>query len=341
MGWIQNNKMKAVAHAAMFYSGWSFGGYNVLTDRIEDVQDDKFCRQTAFVLYRIDGAALLLALLVAIYDGGIKMPASWRHQLSYCVQGACGIWVNQYAFLLGLKYTSPTDAAVIQSMRPILILIFGWLTGLEKFTFRKLFGLLIAIGGGFIVIGPSLLHGTRSRSIGYIMLGMQLLLGAVYQLLVKHNTKRIEYSARVNTVHQFISGSILMSISAAVACHDKPSSFTTPGIDSSLTWITVAYAIIICSVGNYCLMTWAMVHLDASTVCIYGQVQPFSTAVIAFVAGVGEKVVLRQFGGVAVLALGIVLVSWEPSKPHSAQDINKESEPLLPEIGSGAINDAG
>ena len=77
-------------------------------------QEEQFCQQTVFILYRQAGAALLLYPVLLILNGRIHWPESWRDAMWILLQGISGIYVNQFLFLLGLARTTPNLAAIFQ-----------------------------------------------------------------------------------------------------------------------------------------------------------------------------------------------------------------------------------
>ena len=88
--------------------------------------------------------------------------------------------------------------------------------------------------------------------------------------------------------------------------HSPPHSLARPPPNHPPTHSTLLQAICVCSVANYWIMTWACIHLEASTVGLYGLVQPFSTALIAYFAN-GTTVAPREFGGAVRVFVSISL----------------------------------
>ena len=68
------------------------------------------------------------------------------------VSGLLGVAINQMLFFTGLNHTTPVDAAIINSVNPIMVLVFAaWLLK-EKVSSTKLAGILLGATGAMMLI---------------------------------------------------------------------------------------------------------------------------------------------------------------------------------------------
>lgn len=70
--------------------------------------------------------------------------------------GVTGITCNQLFFVWGLAYTSAADAALLQSLTPLLVLLLARRGGQEAITPAKLGGMILALAGVAVIVGHGL-----------------------------------------------------------------------------------------------------------------------------------------------------------------------------------------
>jgi drug/metabolite transporter (DMT)-like permease len=179
--------------------------------------------------------------------------------------------------------------------------------------------------------------GYRADPIGVGVLAACLCAGAGYCLELRsfgnHPTYK-NYSSFQQTAWQYVVGGTCMGLTS-LFCWDEPDAFASPGPPRELTWIAVAYAVVVASGMNYWIMTWCGRHLEASTLGVYGLIQPFSTAIISYCA-FGTAVPLSMILGTAMVAASILMISWQQAideakatRPINAVDTSNERDPLL------------
>eukprot|EP00040_Diaphanoeca_grandis_P017244 m.89637 g.89637 ORF g.89637 m.89637 type:complete len:367 (+) comp26318_c0_seq2:424-1524(+) len=320
----------ATCHLLMTFAALSYGGYNILLKKLTEFPDsmsekEQFCRQTTFIFYRISSATVLLVFFGVFCQSQPKLPESRWHTMSYIVQGGTGIFIAQYFFLLGLGHTSPTDAAVVQATTPLIVVFIAVMCCFEKLTLRKAVGFAVGVGGAIVTLGPSIWHGTSSDFVGYMLLVIQTTSESVFLLFLKKSSQRVGYTAAINTMYQYLFGSIFMGGTAASACYNHPEAFETPGVGNDFTWIALAYAIVIASCTNCTIITYCCTYLEASTVGFYGLVQPFATAVFAYFA-FGTKLKGTDFIGMIMVVVGIVIVNWPVKSGGTTREHDDEEE---------------
>lgn len=121
----------------------------------------------------------------------------------------CFLWFfSNYLTVKCLAYTTVASSTILTSTSSVWTLIFGSITGVERFTFRKLLGVMASMAGIALVsmvdIGDedsdidrgSFPHKTRGEvALGDCLAFLSAVLYGVYAVLMK---KRIEDETRVN-----------------------------------------------------------------------------------------------------------------------------------------------
>ena len=105
------------------------------------------------------GWCAIRATGAAVVMGGIALGLGrWRLPFKDLPKVAglacCGIIVNQILFITGLRQTTPTQAALINTTIPVATLAFSCLLGQEALTWRKILGIALALGGAGCLLVP-------------------------------------------------------------------------------------------------------------------------------------------------------------------------------------------
>lgn len=211
----------------------------------------QFCQQTVFILYRQGGATLLLYPALLVMFRRVHWPENWRDALRITLQGISGIFVNQFLFLLGLARTTPNLAAIFQPLCPVVTVGLAVLLRYERLTWRKSLGVLLGVGGAFLMAGLSIFHGASSDTIGVFLLMVQVFASAVWLLLMKGSYQK--YDALVLTAHQYLVSTVCVGLTS-ISCYREAEVFEQPGVGGWVTWSCLAFSVVVASFANYFIM---------------------------------------------------------------------------------------
>jgi drug/metabolite transporter (DMT)-like permease len=185
-----------------------------------------------------------------------------------------GVSINQMMFFTGLNHTTPVDAAIINSLNPILVLVFAaWILH-ERIGKSRLGGILLGAAGALMLIllgNPISLKGGNLT--GDMFIVANTVAWGLYLVISK--PLMVKYNPFVMMRWMFLIGFIgVFPFSIKQALEINFSSF------DSYTWFAILYIIIGTTFMAYFFITYSLKRLSASVVAYYTYIQPIIVAVI-------------------------------------------------------------
>jgi drug/metabolite transporter (DMT)-like permease len=207
--------------------------------------------------------------------------------------GLIGLALNQAFFLLGLKYSTTTNSAILNSLIPLFTLFFAILMGSEKFSKLRGASFLLAVTGAVVIrdfsefgISSDTFRGDLFTLLNCACLALFLTLS---QGFFKKN------SPLWSTAWMFLFGSLVLF---ALSIGDWPLLFRAELGQGFV--LAAAYNIVFATMIAYYLNSWTLTKVSPSVVAVFIYLQP----VIAVLNGwinLGERV-----GGRTLLAMGLI-----------------------------------
>ena len=211
--------------------------------------------------------------------------------------GFFGVTMNQMCFTIGLYFTHVSHSAVIVGLGPIYILLLAVLFRLERATWHKVMGMLIALGGIAVLasetgIGQSAsIEGdaiTMAGSIGF----------AIYVVLGKRVAE--QYDTLTMTAFNHFAGA-LMVLPAAI--HEvRALSSARLWHQPWRAWAAVVYMAVFSSALAYVFYFWLLRYLEASQLAAFTYLLPVLATILG-ILWLGEKGSWSQVLG-GFMALG-------------------------------------
>jgi drug/metabolite transporter (DMT)-like permease len=185
-----------------------------------------------------------------------------------------GVAINQMMFFTGLNHTTPVNAAIINSVNPILVLVFAAWILKEQVGTSRLAGILLGATGALMLIllgNPLSLKGGNLTGDMFIMVNT-----AAWSLyLVISKPLMVKYNPFLLMRWLFMIGFIAVfpfSISQATEINF--------GSFDSYTWFAIFYIIIGTTFMAYFFITYSLKRLSSSVVAYYTYIQPIIVAII-------------------------------------------------------------
>jgi drug/metabolite transporter (DMT)-like permease len=201
-----------------------------------------------------------------------------------------GIWH------LSLHYTTVSNATLLSNFAPIFIAL--WLWGVHRVRFTRIFiaGMVVALAGAVMLIGPNAMLG-GDRLLGDGLGLVTAVFYAAYQLVIKN--ARDHYSTvRLMAWSTTITALALLPFALASSGPFWPAQATG--------WLPLLGLALIAQVGGQTVIAYAFAHLPASLSSVSLLIQPLTATIAAWIL-FAEAIGPVQMAGGALLLYGIYL----------------------------------
>lgn len=189
--------------------------------------------------------------------------------------GFVNIPVNQFLFLKSLEYTSAPHVSLAYALTPAFVYLIVFLVHRQTSSYKKLFGILLAIIGTVVVLMEKKFDFSSSTFIGDILALLAAFSWAIYTVVGKNIT--MKYGAIYATFLSMIVG-FFMYLPIFWLLPDK---LVITNI-SATNWLQLFYLGAITSGVGYALWNYILGKMDASKASVFNNLQPIITAIFAF-----------------------------------------------------------
>jgi drug/metabolite transporter (DMT)-like permease len=237
------------------------------------------------------------ALCLAVYCTRARLfgqaDFSRRNLLLLLVVGL-SIVFNWLALFDSYRYTSIGIASTVYHVQPFFVFFLGALLFKEKLSGGRLFWLVVAFGGVWLIVNPNFLH--MSESGDYVKgCGLALVAAMLYAVAALSSKKIKGVPPHVIALVQLLIGIVIL---APYAKFDS-----LPQVPAQWGCLIVLGAVH--SAAMYILLYSAYQRLDTSRIAIIAYVYPLVAIIVDYVY-FGRMLSLTQIaGGVLVLSAGL------------------------------------
>jgi drug/metabolite transporter (DMT)-like permease len=256
---------------------------------------------TPFALSGIRVVAAAAAFFVIARLTGNFEPIARRHWPLLLSSSFCGIVFNQWLFVTGLSLTTVINSVLITTAMPVFTLIIGSVTGIERPSWRRLFGILLAAAGVIYLISPARTDANAGSRLGDLLILCSSFIYGCYIVLSKPLVEK--YGALPTVAWVFIIASVPTALVGAISLRHS----SLAAIDRN-GWGAIIYIVIVATIVAYYLLTAALKSVPPSTVAVYIYVQPLIAFVIA-PAILGEAFTLRHVIAAALVFAGVAITT--------------------------------
>jgi len=213
--------------------------------------------------------------------------------------GFLAVVVNQAFFLYGLRFTTPTHAALMYGATPVMVFLFAIPLLGERATLLKKIGVPVTVAGVVVVISQRGLIWSAKSWLGDILILLAVVAWGLYTVLGKPLVER--YGAVHVTALSLAAGALFFAPVGLLTL----GGFHGSAI-SARGWWSLLYIAIGTSVVCYTIWFWALERLEATKVSVFNNLQPVITPILSFFL-MGEQIGPRLLAGGALVILGVVL----------------------------------
>ncbi len=254
------------------------------------------------LLLRTSGAASFFVILLMVNrsKNAIVWPkgSEWLKLLALAF---VGVAFNQFMFLLGLKYTTPANSAVLYTLTPLMVLLMSVFILRDDFlSIQKVVGVLIAIVGVLIVLFAQGYTFDSTLMKGNIITLWAVLSWSVYLAFGKLVLPKYD-SVQITSLIMIL-GALMY---APIGLWHLPD-FNWQVI-SMKAWIGFIYITFFASALAYLLLTVALEQLNSSQASVFMNAQPIVAALFSWLV-YGEQLTLSLVLGGLITIAGILML---------------------------------
>ena len=291
-----------LTYIASMFAITLWGMSYIWTDRLIDQGIPVFY----FVFVRIFIAGIILFLFNTAY-GRIKriQKQDWP---KFLMLAFCEPFIYFICETVGLKLTgSPTISAMVIATIPIFSIGAGILFFKEKVNTVNIIGILFALVG---IVMVAMAHGAVGEHFiwGIILLMIAVISEVGHASLTK--TLAGNYPSQIIVMYQFLIGSIYL---LPLFLWKGVKGFNMEVYFSADVWLPLICLSILCSSLAFSLWVSTIKNLGVAKSSIFSALIPVVAALIAWVLG-HEVLNARQWGGIAVSTLGVILSQYTAKK---------------------------
>ena len=217
----------------------------------------------------------------------------------------CGVGINQWLFVIGLKNSSPVNASIIATAVPIFVLLLAALVLKEPITAKKSLGVFLGVSGGLLLVFNSTQTTSGTNSLwGDMLMLLNQLMYSVYLVLSKPLSRR--YSPVIMMKWMFLFSTLAL----APFCLQYMQ--YVPMFHRETFNVSQLYALLYLLFGatfvSFMLIPMAWKQIRPTTVSMYNYVQPIIASAIAVAVG-QDTFSMQKLLSAALVFVGVYLVT--------------------------------
>lgn len=217
----------------------------------------------------------------------------------------CGVGINQWLFVIGLKNSSPVNASIIATAVPIFVLLLAALVLKEPITAKKSLGVFLGVSGGLLLVFNSTQTTSGTNSLwGDMLMLLNQLMYSVYLVLFKPLSRR--YSSVIMMKWMFLFSTLAL----APFCLQYMQ--YVPMFHRETFNVSQLYALLYLLFGatfvSFMLIPMALKQIRPTTVSMYNYVQPIIASAIAVAVG-QDTFSMQKLLSAALVFVGVYLVT--------------------------------
>ena len=226
-----------------------------------------------------------------------SLAVSRRHLPLLLLAAVLGIWLNQIAFVYGIRETNASTAALIMGVLPIVTALIAWAVRLERLSRRFVVaGAVALLGVALVALGSG--GGISTNLTGTLLVLLTAATWAGYSVAVAPLMR--SYSPFRISAFALVVGWVPLVLTALPQLADQDFDL------GATVWACLVFATLGPLVLTNVLWFTAIHRVGPSRATLVTNLQPFLAAVFALLI-LSESMTLVQVGGGALIGAGIVL----------------------------------
>lgn len=256
----------------------------------------------ALASLRVCGSACMFWAISCVVPGQRVRRRDWP---ALVAMSLCGMALNQFLYVTGIQYTSPTNGCVIGTSTPIMALLLSALFLRIRITWRRGVGVALACSGALVLLLGSAC-GTGGHLKGDAMCLCSQMAAACYFVFFGRLIRRY----RVITLMKWLFTISAVAVLPIFGPHLAQVSWAAL---QPTEWLSCAYVVCIGTFVCYLLLNAGQSRLAPPVVAAYNYVQPLIAAAAGILWGV-DALSWQKVAAIMLIAAGVWLVS-RPNTP--------------------------
>lgn len=243
-------------------------------------------------------AAIGLLIIFLIREKRIRIERSDR--LKMFVLGALAIPLNQFAFLIAIGLTTPSNASLFYATTPVFVMIFSALLLRERTLLFAKIGVIIGFIGIAVVIFERGIDFSSEYTLGNFIMVVAVSAWGLYTVLGRPLVLKYG-SFHVSALSMIIGAVLFIPVGIIPALRFD---YTTIGLAHlyGLLYLGIGTSII-----AYFLWYYALGRIESTKVAVFTYLQPVVTTILAVI--ILDQIITLQFiTGACIALFGVVLV---------------------------------
>jgi len=231
-----------------------------------------------------------------------------KHWKVLTVMGLMGVAAFSTLLFTGLSLTTATNALLLNSTAPVLIVLVGWIWTGERVTTRQAFGILVSLFGVAAIVFKGSWAGVRALDFGAgdLWVVAAVMVWAAYTVLLRRRPKDIDM--RVFLVVTIAAGVLAtLPIYIVETLAGATTTFTVASISGLL------YVGLFPSLLSHAFWNRAVGEVGSARAGLFIHLTPVFGTLLAIVF-LGETLRAYHFAGMGLILAGIAITTGRPSR---------------------------
>ena len=225
--------------------------------------------------------------------------------------------VRKVMMMFGLSRTSPIDGSIIATLVPLVVLVVSVLAGIDRFTPRKVVGLLLGCAGAVaVVVTSSGAHHTHSELWGNVMMVCSGIVTALYMVFFKRLVAKYSVVVLLRAIYT-ISAVVMLPLGIGPIVRTD-----FAALDLRL-WGATLFVLVVPTYLPNLLLNYSLCYVAPTVSSTYTYIQPVLAAALSVAMGL-DRIHTDTVLSAALLFVGVAMVL---SSYHTAQKKTPEVAP--------------
>lgn len=243
-------------------------------------------------------AATGLLIIFLIREKRIRIERADRLKMIFL--GALAIPLNQFAFLIAIGLTTPSNASLFYATTPVFVMIFSAMLFQERTLFFAKLGVVIGFAGIAAVIFERGIDFSSAYTIGNLIMIVAVSAWGLYTVLGRPLVLKYG-SFHVSALSMIIGAVLFIPVGIVSAIRFD---YATIGLEHlyGLLYLGIGTSIV-----AYFLWYYALGRIESTRVAVFTYLQPVVTTILAVII-LNQLITFQFIIGASIALFGVVLV---------------------------------